>query len=174
MCGGFVDWCAFSWEAFATLATGLAAVIGAYSLGRRQIKILGRQTALQESQIKVAVFERRMDVFRAVEKLIHGVFHDGGPVSYELERGFVIAQQEARFLFANDTNDFLKEVWTKYVQLKVYDSVKKESFEETGQYGQENIDKTHEALTWLAECSSGLAGHFAAINPIVAEANPSP
>lgn len=172
--GAAIYWSAFSWEAFATLATGLAAVLGAYRLGGRQIDILSRQTAMQESQIKISIFERRMDVFRAVERLIYETIAACGAVDDEVEKGFFIAQQEARFLFEKDTTVLLKQVWENYLQLKVYSRVMNEEFEQSNHYGQENIDKKYEALRWLAECSDSLAQHFAAINPIVEATTLSP
>lgn len=169
-----IAWCGFSWEAFATLATGLAAVTGAYRLGGRQIKILHRQTTLQESQFKIGIFERRMDIFRAVEQLIFGVVGVGGPASDEIEQDFLIAKQEARFLFSKDISEFLTEIWKNYVQLKVYHDAMKESFEESGQYGKDNVEKKHSALKWISDCSDNLADRFAAINPIIGDKSASP
>jgi hypothetical protein len=161
-----IAWSAFTWEAFATLLAGLAAVAGAFFLGRRQIEILGRQTHLQESNLKISIFEKRMDVFRSVERFIYGVIAAGGPVSHEIERGFLIAEQEARFLFAKDVIDFLSEVWNNYVQLKVFKNVMQEEHEESGHYGEESRAKVHAAMQWISNCSDSLAQRFESISPI--------
>ncbi|MCB2064567.1 MAG: hypothetical protein KDE25_14220 [Novosphingobium sp.] len=94
-----ISLCSISWEAFATLVAGLSAVVGAYRLGRRQVEILKRQTELQEANLKISIFDRRMDIFRAVEGLIHGSLSKGGAVEDEIERKFLMAKQESRFLF---------------------------------------------------------------------------
>jgi hypothetical protein len=48
-----IDWAAFSWEAFATLATGLAAVGAAIIVGYRQIGLTSRQLDVLSEQAKL-------------------------------------------------------------------------------------------------------------------------
>jgi hypothetical protein len=49
----------FSWEAFATLVTGLVAVGAAWQVGRNQIEIQKRQIKLTENDLKVQLLEKR-------------------------------------------------------------------------------------------------------------------
>lgn len=55
-----VAWDNFGWDAFATLATGIAAVSAATWVGLRQIRISDRQSSIQDAQRReqVAAAER--------------------------------------------------------------------------------------------------------------------
>ena len=106
-----------------------------------------------------------MDVFRAVEQMIYGVLGKGGPVDDLIEREFVRAKQEARFLFGKDLNSHLSDIWRNYVELKVYRDAMRDELEETGQYGVESKQKVHDAMGWLSNCSDNLSNRFSAINP---------
>jgi len=60
MAGLGIDWSSFGWDAFATLATGFAAVVAANFVGSRQVKITERQTDILDRQImKPCWFPRR-------------------------------------------------------------------------------------------------------------------
>jgi hypothetical protein len=48
-----INWAAFSWEAFATLLTGVSAVIAALIIGYRQIGLVARQVDLQAQQARL-------------------------------------------------------------------------------------------------------------------------
>ena len=75
-----IAWKEFSWEAFATLATGLAAVAGATWVGLRQLRISqrlietqqvqidlasiasDREYAMQQQEFRLALFEKRFQI----------------------------------------------------------------------------------------------------------------
>lgn len=59
-CSG-AEWLPFSWEAFATIFTGLAAVVGAIVIGLKQSKIAQKQADIQESQRKDVNAAREQD-----------------------------------------------------------------------------------------------------------------
>lgn len=74
LCCGFppIYWAEFTWDAFSTLFTGLAAVAAAYYLGKKQIQISAEQIKLSQKQIalssetlKAELFDRRMEVYEA-------------------------------------------------------------------------------------------------------------
>jgi hypothetical protein len=74
---GPVYWTEFSWEAFAALFTGIAAVGGAIYIGKRQTKIaerqtdiLNRQTILAEQELQIQLLEKRSDCVRAMRELV--------------------------------------------------------------------------------------------------------
>lgn len=58
-----IDWCGMTWEAFATLAAGGAAVIGATIIGINQTKILDAQHRLEKLRLKSELFDKRYRVF---------------------------------------------------------------------------------------------------------------
>lgn len=167
-----IAWSDFSWEAFATLVTGFSAVLGAFLLGKRQAEILARQTALQESTLKVAIFDRRMEVFRAVEDLVAGVLRAGGSLqrggteSEEIVRRFNVARQEARFLFSEDVVSLLKEIRGNYLDIEFAPENMRESYESVSRPDQEDMDKKRKALEWFLNCSENLSSSFKEIRPV--------
>lgn len=100
-----VIWCGLSWEAFATLFTGVLAVLAAVVVGRQQIgisakqtDILDRQVRLQEMSLREALFERRMAVFNVVQLFLADVLRDG-VIRRSLESRFLEALGQIPLLF---------------------------------------------------------------------------
>ena len=58
-----IDWCAFTWEAAATLATGFSAVGGAVLVGLRQVALLKSQHNLERLRLKSELFDERYRIF---------------------------------------------------------------------------------------------------------------
>lgn len=123
MCTGAIAWCDFTWEAFATLITGLSAVIGAIFIGFRQVEIQRhqteiqlRQTRLQEAELRADLFDRRYRVFERAEKFLAEILRRGDDPSPETQAEFSVATGEARFLFGPDVTDGLDEIWTQWSQ----------------------------------------------------------
>jgi hypothetical protein len=74
---GPIYWTEFSWEAFAALVTGIAAVGGAIYIGKRQTKIaerqteiLNRQTLLSEQELRIQLLEKRAACVAAMRELV--------------------------------------------------------------------------------------------------------
>jgi hypothetical protein len=126
-----INWCAFTWEAFATLATGAAAVGGATFIGLRQLKITGQQAGIAARQTDVAsrqadilehqvqvdraklradLFDRRLAVYKACKAYIRGAMS----VRAEFDTSFELAQElgtqleQAEFLFAGEVRELLR------------------------------------------------------------------
>ena len=70
-----IYWTAFKWEAFATLMTGFIAVAATWSVGRRQIDILGKQNsdareasnrdfAIREQSFRIDLLNHRYDFIK--------------------------------------------------------------------------------------------------------------
>jgi hypothetical protein len=92
----------FTWEAFATLFTGLAAVIAAYAVARRQTKIIERQLVLQELSFRSDAFDRRASVYNAIRHYISEILHSGTfsrPGFHHYER-YIEAVETVGFLFS--------------------------------------------------------------------------
>ena len=76
-----VAWCSFSWEAFATLTTGLLAVGGAIVIAKLQMHILTRQTEIADRQTDIAAGQAELErvKLRSVRKSLtlheHGFTH---------------------------------------------------------------------------------------------------
>tara|TARA_R110000787_G_scaffold70728_1_gene157312 strand:+ start:2118 stop:2645 length:528 start_codon:yes stop_codon:yes gene_type:complete len=108
-----VAWCSFSWEAFATLTTGLLAVGGAIVIAKLQMHILTRQTEIADRQTDIAagqaelervklrseLFDRRAKVVDATRAWFHAFNADGHIPLDERNTNFREAIAIADFLF---------------------------------------------------------------------------
>lgn len=116
-----IDWYRFSWEAFATILTGLGALIAALVIGLRQVEIQRTQTQIQLRQTKLAelalrkdLFEKRHAIYLATYHLLRAatrttpkkevdqIFHD-----------FAVAKDQAKFLFHQGVAERLEEIFQK-------------------------------------------------------------
>lgn len=105
-----IDWCAFTWEAFATLVTGVAVVGGAYVVGARQTKILDRQVALEEHKARADLFETRFAVYRQVREAMSLAITPEDGLWRPPEPMFEEAFDRARFLFRQEVIEALEAV----------------------------------------------------------------
>lgn len=110
-----------SWEAAATLITGLAAVGAAGAVGWRQTEIMNEQAKIQRDQlliedamrkleglkIKTDLFDRRMAVYQVANRWLFA-WHLYGEVSTEQELQMLQAKDQAEFLFR-------REVWNAMI-----------------------------------------------------------
>ena len=115
-----IAWCSLSWDAFATLFTGVLAVSGAILIGWRQTEIsnrqneilqnqnviLEKQTRIAESQVQLERLKLRSDLYQvrsevvAVTKEWFAIFTRDGSVATGPEaRPFIEAIGKAEFLF---------------------------------------------------------------------------
>jgi hypothetical protein len=145
-----IDWCAFTWEAFATLATGLAAVVAAYLIGRRQVQIQQAQTHLQERSLRFQLLDRRYSVFDRTEALLLEIVRTAKGPSRECERNFLIAKGEARFLFDNSVLIGLQEIWEKSVGYDALCQEMERIYREHGHYGEGNPKRNHDQILWIS------------------------
>lgn len=111
-----------SWEAAATLITGLGAVVAAGAVGWRQTEIMKEQAKIQRDQlliedagrkleelkIKTDLFDRRMAVYQVANEWLFAWYLHGK----------VSTDQELRMLQAKDQSEFLfrREVWSAMVE----------------------------------------------------------
>lgn len=130
-CG--INWCGFTWEAFATLTAGCAAVGGATWVGLRQLRVtaqqasiadrqagvMSRQADILEHQVQVEraklradLFDRRLAVYKASKAYIRDamtvrVDFDSNP---EIWNELTVQLEQAEFLFAGDVRSRLQAV----------------------------------------------------------------
>ena len=117
-----IYWSTFTWEAFATLATGAAAVGGAIWIGTKQAKIAQRQAEILSRQVEIAglgirtqLFDRRMKVYEATWDLIMAIIQPAAPASHAVEMAFVRAMSDARMLFSPAIEAELQSIWEDVV-----------------------------------------------------------
>lgn len=161
-----IDWQGFTWEAFVTLLTGLAAVVAAVIVGlrqaaiqreqvavaARQTKILDRQTALAELTLRHDLFEKRHDVYRVTKNLLIKAIQNGGWVSYNdsIRSDFLIAMDKATFLFRPSVKDDLQEIWEKVNEGTFIHEEMQSLYQREGHYGPDFPKQSYDISTWIA------------------------
>jgi hypothetical protein len=151
MCDGLIDWCAFTWEAFATLAAGLAAVIAAWRLGKRQIAIQEKQLYLQAQSLKSELFERRLQNYETVRDLLNNILSTPDDIDPHLQSRFFVALREARFLFSANVYERLDEIWSLCVDLNALALQERQEISLNGHAGVELPQKKHDAYLAVNE-----------------------
>lgn len=77
---GQINWSSFSWEAFATLTTGLAAVFAAWRVGHRQLALLAEQQKftveqarqardLKFQELRITLLDRRIECIKRMREI---------------------------------------------------------------------------------------------------------
>lgn len=122
-----IDWDGFTWEAFATILTGVLAVVAALIVGVRQGGITSRQTDILESQSKLAelslrhdLFERRYGVYVDVRDFLTYIVQqadyphrDAEHPERDLETKFFQAIGLSRFYFGSGVTERLRAIQSK-------------------------------------------------------------
>ena len=106
-----VLWSAFTWEAFATLFTGLAAVVGAVYIGHRQLRI-------SELTVRTELFDKRFEYYKLFEKYLSAVRSTEGEISLELQNEFLAESRKAELIFPTKITPEIDEIWNKGFEYK--------------------------------------------------------
>ena len=162
-----IDWCSFSWTAFATLATGFAAVGGAIYVGgkqarisRQQAQILAQQASVARIKLRSDLFDRRFKVYEAIKVYLHDAMALRVDFDPHLEKWATMKEQleQARFLFAGPLQNRFMELWDEADDLlatreKLRDARKAEKGEvqELEQAVRDKKGQLRSRLTTLAE-----------------------
>jgi hypothetical protein len=121
----------FPWDALATLLAGVAAVIGAVYIGKRQMAIsrgqnkilerqadiasrqadiLAQQVQLESLKLRSELFERRFKVFEATHAFLIAAYNGEDMTGHQATIDFKRARDEGRFLFDERVSTELEEV----------------------------------------------------------------
>tara|TARA_R110002051_G_scaffold75897_1_gene138388 strand:- start:12376 stop:12846 length:471 start_codon:yes stop_codon:yes gene_type:complete len=103
-----VAWCSFSWEAFATLATGLLAVGAAVWIGLKQMSITRRQVALENIKLRSELYDRRMEIYGATREWFDAFLQAGHTPDGDRRQRFVDAVYTSEFLFRPEVSQRLR------------------------------------------------------------------
>lgn len=94
-----VYWSDFSWEAFATILTGIAAVGGAIWVGSKQVKLLDQQRIQTDTNLRIQLLERRGACISQMREVVNE-WHREASLSPETWIKFRDAFLEAQLLFS--------------------------------------------------------------------------
>ena len=108
---------AFPWEACATVAASLFALVAAIHFGskqtaiaERQVDIIQRQTKLQELALQDALFDRRFKIYRQTQSILRSLFRSAAPPSTDEVSEFWAATDQAQFLFRPEVHQELVRI----------------------------------------------------------------
>ena len=108
-----------------------------------------RQTSLQELSLRSDLFDRRYVVYENVrEFLLHIVRHAQYP-DLEIERLFLVAMGEAKFLFGNEVQAALQEIWERAGTYNVLKMEMARIYQAEGHYGDGNPQRELELNNWI-------------------------
>ncbi len=127
-----------SWEAFATLFTGVLAVAAAFIVGLRQQAIAERQTLIQQRQLASGLFERKFAVYEATLALIKAAIQLRD-FPEEADAEFLAQKEKARFLFPEQVVTRLEEIRHKIVLLESYQDQAKDTDSESAREGRREV-----------------------------------
>ena len=122
---------ALTWDAVATLTTGILAVGSASLVAMKQVAIVRRQTLLQELSFRGDVFDKRMKVFNAVRAYMRMMMSTSSN-DYDTSAdavAFIEAAEEARFLFSKKLYLELSSIRT--LAAEIHGSISQQGWEFT-------------------------------------------
>jgi hypothetical protein len=120
-----IYWSLFSWEAFATLLTGVLAVGAASWVGWNQLQLQKRQTRLIENDLKIQLLEKRTICVNDMRD-IHYAWMRNAKLSNEEMFKFHKLMEQAKLLFPARVTQKLDEAvsatfWSEQLRRRAYD-----------------------------------------------------
>ncbi len=140
------EWAPPTWEAVATFVAGIAAVVAAWRVGKRQTAIASRQADIQAEQTRIQeqiakvervrlrfeMYEQRKSVYDAARAYLdYYIFHGVPPRTFRYEeeaelvepewgiaRAFQTGMRESRFLFRPEVHQHLQKVWKASLEVQ--------------------------------------------------------
>lgn len=162
-----IDWQAFDWQSFATLATGILAVGAAVAVGFRQSRITEQQNhifemqaTLAETSLKHDLFERRYKVYDAVRVFLLSILQHAQYPALEEEQGFLRAKHEAQFLFRRELQHFLQEIWQRSNSYRALKIEMAQIYDREGHYGDGNPEREFEMFNHFNQTYDRLVDQF--------------
>lgn len=126
-------------DIFSAILTPLVAVFLAY--------IALQQLRTNKEKLKLDKFDKRFEIYEATKKYLSKISADGDVKSDDLA-DFGIETSKSYFLFGNDIEEYLRELYSRGVDLN-YTQKKLRSDRMSQAVRNEVIEKDHEAFTWL-------------------------
>ncbi|TAD80135.1 MAG: hypothetical protein EAY70_05845 [Sphingomonadales bacterium] len=143
------------------LAVGAALIVG-----WRQTQIQSRQIALQEQELKVSLLEERLGVYDKVHNFFSFTLMHGRPAIGDVERDYQIALIKARFLFSDELNYFLKDVWHRHCDFGLHNTMSKGDNNADEANRIENVRLAGEDMNWFLTEFGKLHSRFGEIRPV--------
>lgn len=162
-----INWAAFTWDAFATLFTGILAVGAALFVGLRQVKISDRQSRILEQQADIdalkyrsELFDRRLEVYDATARFLAAILQKAAEPEQEIIRSFLLARDSARFLFVDQVTVDLHKVWDDCCAFFAAKRASDANFAKTGSYGDSASELEYKQLNVINDRFQNLSDLF--------------
>lgn len=162
-----IVWSSFSWEAFATLLTGLAAVIAAWSIGRRQLKIQEQAQRFHETQttrdfelstqtFRNELLDRRVDCITKIRS-VSSAWSRNSRINDEEWQELIVAFQQAQLIFPKSISDSIGIALESSFRQRIHENRSQDLYKRGNQEkAQEHQEKAFEAEDQLMEAMLGL------------------
>lgn len=105
-----------SWEAFATLFTGVLAVVAAFVVGLRQQKITERQTEFERQRLRYDLYDRRYKIYDRTRSVLGQILFPRSHIDADAYFEFREVIRGAKFVFDDDMGRFLDLIWVSIDQ----------------------------------------------------------
>lgn len=139
-----------NWEALATFSAGVAAVLGAVYVGRKQTEIQSRQVALEDLKIKSDLFEKRFATYEATADFLTHV-NTYMEDQHRAKLGeWLLKYRESQFLFNEPVYRDLTEIFEKATAYKINSLQMAANQEHYGNLGKGLVTIEMELMSWLA------------------------
>lgn len=130
---------AIDWSAWATLIVGIAAVVGAVVVGRRQANIADRQAeiahqqasimerqtqiaaqqaATEQTRLRAELYDRRVVIYAGIEQYLTEAISNDGKVSNEIRDSLFKSMSVARFMLGEDVEQICRDLHRTAVFLR--------------------------------------------------------
>lgn len=107
--------------AVAALST-LAVACLTFAMYCLQLRQLDHDRKVADANYRFALYEQRLDVYFTVQEFFSGFMRDGHP-SHALGIDVLRKTANAKFIFGDDVNDFMTELWKRTVSYKRHDDL---------------------------------------------------
>ena len=181
-----IDWHAFDWPTFASLMqalsglfVGVAAVVGAVTIGQRQAgiserqadiadrqtQILAKQVELEQRKLASDLYDRRYASYDAAAAfLVEAATRNSPRPTSELDQRFLIAFQESRFLFRPEVHAALEEINNRVQAEYALRRKMTADQERTGRYADGDPERELRSSEWLRNRINNLHELFPELN----------
>ncbi|MEK7454723.1 MAG: hypothetical protein AABZ76_07345 [Pseudomonadota bacterium] len=159
-----IDRFRFTWEAFATLATGGLAVLGAMWIGYHQLAITKQQTLITERQVGIAgrqariemlnlqaqMYDRRIAVYRAIQDYMGLQWSDKLTPDSEVSKNFYVALEGSAFLFPEAVQQKIRvlhiAIRQQFAVRRTIYKLEKDN-QEVGDHVQDKLDRLSDTIS---------------------------
>lgn len=129
-------------QLFAAALAPIIAIFGGY--------IAWRQHRLQRQRLRLDLYEKRFEVYRAVKTLLHSVISEGRVNVEEILR-FRTDIAEAAFFYGDDVNQYLEQLTRNVIQFRRKNERLRANTLPDGEARSDLVDAESALLGWLTD-----------------------